>query len=118
MSHYYRATSQQFAGRQQRMWRRNQNITSFAPSVALGPVSHTILIAMMVAVLGLLYLTQVTKTSGYSYDINTLEQRLESLTLEKEELTNQNARLSALKNVENSDVAKAMTAPSTTNYAN
>ena len=72
----------------------------------------------MIAILGLIYLTQVTKTSGYSYDINGLEQQLESLTLEKEELTNQNARLSALKQVENSNVAKAMTTPSSINYAN
>ncbi len=118
MSHYYRVSSQQFATRQQRMWRRNQNITSFAPSEALGPISHTILIALMIAILGLIYLTQVTKTSGYSYDINGLEQQLESLTLEKEELTNQNARLSALKQVENSNVAKAMTTPSSIKYTN
>lgn len=118
MSHYYRVSSQQFASRQQRMWRRNQNITRFAPAEALGPISHTILIALMVAVLGLIYLMQVTKTSGYSYDINGLEQKMESLTLQKEELTNQNARLSALKNVENSSVAKAMPEPSSVNYAN
>lgn len=117
MSHYYRMSSQQFAGRQQRMWRRNQNIVSFAPTQALGPISHTILIALMIAVLGLIYLTQVTKTSGYGYDINGLEQKLETLSLEKEELANQNARLSALKSVESSNVAKAMTAPQTTEYA-
>lgn len=116
MSHYYRATSQQFAARQQRMWRRNQNITSFAPSVSLGPISHTILVALMIAVLGLIYLTQVTKTSGYGYDINGLEQKLETLSVQKEELTNQNARLSALKTVENSDVAKAMPSPEQVTY--
>lgn len=116
MSHYYRATSQQFASRQQRMWRRNQNITAFAPSIALGPVSHTIIVAMMIAVLGLIYLTQVTKTSTYGYDINSLEQKLETLTYQKEELTNQNARLSALKTVENSDVAKAMPSPQQVDY--
>ncbi len=117
MSHYYRTASTQFAARQQRMWRRNQNITTFVPSVSLGPISHTILIALMIAVLGLIYLTQVTKTSNYGYDINGLEQKLESLTLEKEELANQNARLSALKTVESSNVAKAMTAPAATEYA-
>lgn len=117
MSHYYRSTSQQFASRQQRMWRRNQNIAAFAPSVSLGPISHTIMVALMIAVLGLIYLTQVTKTSSYGYDINELEQKLETLSLQKEELTNQNARLSALKTVENSDVAKAMPAPERIEYA-
>lgn len=118
MSQYYRMSSQQFSGRQQRMWRRNQNIVSFAPTQNLGPITHTIVIALMVAILGLIYLTQVTKTSGYGYDINTLEQKLETLSLEKEELVNQNARLSALKNVESSNVAKSLAEPKTTEYTN
>lgn len=117
MSHYYRATSQQFASRQQRMWRRNQNTVAFAPTEALGPISHTIIIALMVTVLGLIYLTQVTKSGDYSYDINGLETKYKALTLEKEELVNQNARLAALKSVQNSNVAKSMATPSQTEYA-
>ena len=111
MSHYYRTAAPTFAPRQERMWRRNQNTVAFAPSIALGPISHTILIALMVAVLGLIYITQVTKTSSYSYDIDALNDKLAQLTTKKEELTNQNARLQALKNVESSDIAKAMTTP-------
>ena len=111
MSHYYRTAAPAFSSRQERMWRRNQNTVAFAPSVALGPISHTILIALMIAVLGLIYITQVTKTSSYSYDIDALNDKLAQLTTKKEELSNQNARLQALRSVENSDIARAMTTP-------
>jgi len=62
-----RTTSMGFSGRQQRMWRRNQNTVPFASATVLGPVTHTVLIALMIAVLGLIYLTQVTKTSLYGF---------------------------------------------------
>lgn len=99
------------------MWRRNQNTARFVPSVSLGPISHTILIALMVAVLGLIYLTQVAKFSAYSYDINSREEELATLKSQKEDLVNENARLQALSNVSGSDVAKAMPSPAATEYA-
>ncbi len=111
MSHYYRTASPAFSSRSERMWRRNHNTVAFAPTAALGPISHTILIALMIAVLGLIYITQVAKTSSYSYDINALNEKMSQLSVKKEELANQNARLQALKNVENSSVAQAMTTP-------
>lgn len=116
MSQHLRTSGREFSSRQQRMWRRNQNTVAFAPSTALGPISHTVLVALMMAVLGLIYLTQVTKTSIYGYDINESETRLSALSAEKEDLENENARLQALKNVSNSDVAKALTSPSSTEY--
>ena len=119
MSHYYRSNRQQrtFTSRQDRNWRRNQNTVTFTPTAALGPISHTVLVALMIAVLGMIYLMQVTKTSTFSYDINDRQEKLSALKLEKEDLANENARLQALKNVAGSDVAKAMTAPASTEYA-
>lgn len=117
MSHYYRASAPAFSSRQERMWRRNQNTVAFAPSIKLGPISHTVLIALMVATLGLIYLTQVTRSGAYSYDIYSLDQQLASLQQQKDDLANQNARLQALSTVANSSVAKAMTTPTTTEYA-
>ena len=118
MSHYYRATARRHANRQESSWRRNQNVTKFAPAVQLGPISHTVLVALMVTVLGLIYLTQVTKTSTYGYDINEREELLSALKVEKENLENENARLQALNNIASSDVAQAMTDPESTDYAN
>lgn len=113
----YRTTTPSLALRENRMWRRNQNTTRFAPSVALGPVTHTVLVALMIAVLGLIYLTQVTKTSTYGYQIDELETKRSALLAERQDLENENARLQALERVKNSRVASAMQAPSSTEYA-
>ncbi len=99
------------------MWRRNQNTVAFAPSVTLGPVAHTVLVALMIAVLGLIYLTQVTKTSTYGYQLDSLETKRASLLAERQDLENENARLQALERVKNSSVAAAMTEPASTEYA-
>lgn len=72
----------------------------------------------MIAVLGLIYLTQATKTTAYSYEAEGLDSQLSELSVKKSELEVQNARLTALGKVKNSNVASAMTEPSETNYAN
>ena len=112
----YRSTTSALAMRDTRMWRRNQNTTRFVPSVSLGPVSHTILVALMIAVLGLIYLTQVTKTSTYGYQLDTLETQRASLLAERQDLENENARLQALERVRTSSVASTMREPASTEY--
>lgn len=109
-----RRSSQEFSSRQQRMWRRNQNTVAFAPAMTLGPVAHTVLIALMVAVLGLIYLTQVTKTSFYGYQLDARQTKLADLQDTKRDLQAENARLSALERVSSSSVAAALTEPSST----
>ena len=118
MSHYYRSSARTAMRKKEQSWRRNQNSTAFAPAMQLGPISHTVIVALMIAVLGLIYLTQVTKTSAYGYDINERTEQLTALKLQKEDLENENARLQALQNVASSDVAQAMTEPDTIQYAN
>lgn len=98
-------------------WRRNQNTVRHQLATGLGPVSHTVLIAIMLAILGLIYLTQITKTSAYGYQINDLKTKNDQLLTEKRDLEVESARLQALERVKNSDVAKAMTTPSQTDYA-
>ena len=117
MSHHYRTSSRDFSSRQKRMWRRNQNTVAFAPTVALGPISNTILITLMVTVLGIIYVTQVTKTGTYGYDIDGRNEKLTALKFEKEDLENENARLQSLKDIASSDVAKAMVKPESVEYA-
>ena len=56
----------QFNSRRQTNWQRNQNTVAFASAIKLGPVTHTVLIALMITILGLIYLTQATRASGYS----------------------------------------------------
>lgn len=106
------------AARPERQWRRNQNTVAYATTAKLGPIAHTVIIALMIAVLGLIYLTQVTKTSFFGYQLNDKQTQLDTLATERQNLEIENARLQALERVKNSDVAKAMTTPVSTEYAN
>jgi len=101
----------QFNSRRQTNWQRNQNTVAFASAVKLGPISHTVLVALMITVLGLIYLTQATRVSGYDYAANAISDKISSLTEQKDNLEVENARLTALQTVKNSNVAKAMTTP-------
>lgn len=101
----------------QQALRRNQNTVRFKLPAGLGPVSHTVLIALMLAVLGLVYLTQITKTSLFGYQMKDLNNQKEQLISENSDLQVETARLQALERVQQSNVAKAMTAPAATDYA-
>ena len=79
-------------------------------------MAHTVLIALMIAVLGLIYLTQITKTSTYGYELSDLETRRTELVSQKENLEVENARLQAMERVEDSNVARSMAEPESTEY--
>lgn len=102
--------------RRQSNWNRNQNITRFSPSVKLGPVAHTVLVALMITVLGLIYLTQATRATSYDYQAQEIESQIAELTDQKTDLEVENARLTALESVRNSTVAQTMSSPSDTAY--
>lgn len=93
----------------QRFAHRNQNTTSFrSREKTLGPVSNTIMLIVLACLLGLLYLTQVTKTNALGYKISELSEQHSSLEAEHAELEIASARLQALDRVKDSDVAKSM----------
>ncbi|HLC91993.1 MAG TPA: hypothetical protein VJC09_02990 [Candidatus Saccharimonadales bacterium] len=90
-------------------WSKNQNSTSFAlERYTLGPISNTIILIVLACLLGLLYLTQVTKATAYGYKINALNQQQTKLQNEHQELQNASARLHALDRVSRSSVAKTL----------
>ncbi len=105
-----------YVNRRQQNWSRNQNTTRFQSAVKLGPVAHTVLVALMIIVLGLIYVTQATRTTGYDYEVQKIDSQIAQLNEQKGELEIENARLTALETVKNSSVAKEMTAPSSTQY--
>jgi len=107
----------QFQTQRQGNWNRNQNTTRFASNVKLGPVTHTVLVALMITVLGLIYLTQATRATGYDYEAQKIDSKIADLTTQKTDLEVENARLTALDNVQNSSVAREMTKPAQTDYA-
>lgn len=93
----------------QRYASRNQNTTSFrAKGKAIGPVSNTIILIVLACIVGLLYLTQVTKTNAYSYQINELKDQHASLKTEHDQLAIDSARLQAQERVKDSKVAKSL----------
>ena len=79
-------------------------------------MSHTVLVAMMVAMLGIIYLTQVTKTSSYGYAIENLNNQKTELVAKKSELQVESARLKSLQKIQSSEVAANLTQPSSTDY--
>lgn len=105
-----------YVNRRQQNWSRNQNTTRFQSAVKLGPVAHTVLVALMIIVLGLIYVTQATRKTGYDYEVQKIDSQIAELNEQKGELEIENARLTALETVKNSAVAKEMTAATNTQY--
>jgi hypothetical protein len=92
---------------------RNQNSVTFrTQSRTLGPISNTIILIVLACLLGLLYLTQVTKTNAYGYQINSLQQQQSQLTTQYDNLQVASARLQSLSRVQSSTVAKNLVAVS------
>lgn len=94
----------------QRYQRPNQNAVSFRRSErTLGPISNTIILIVLACLLGLLYLTQVTKTDAYGYKIASLDAQQTQLKSENDDLEVASARLQSLNRVQTSAVAKNLT---------
>jgi cell division protein FtsL len=104
-------------GRKTAVYGRNKNATAFrAQDRAFGPISNTIILIVLALVLGLLYLTQATKTNAYGYQINSLRQEQTKLNTEHDDLAVASARLRSVERVQNSEQAKGLVsvAPSAT----
>lgn len=97
---------------------RNRNSVSFKVQArALGPVSNTIILIVLACLLGLLYLTQVTKTNAFGYQINSLQQEQTKLESQHDDLEVASARLQSLNRVSDSSIAKNMVSVAPTDTA-
>ncbi|MDR0591614.1 MAG: hypothetical protein LBG75_03645 [Candidatus Nomurabacteria bacterium] len=105
-----------FCARRSSGYSRNTNTVRFKPEVKLGPVTHTVFVALLITVLGLIYLTQAAKITGYDYESEKIDKEIARLTEQKEDIEVENARLTALSTVSGSDVAKDMVKPATVGY--
>ena len=93
----------------QRYARRNQNSVTFKKdSTKLGPVSNSVALIVLACLLGLVYLTQVTKTNAYSYQIRNLQIEQTSLKDERDELEVSAARLQALDTIKDSTKVQSL----------
>ncbi len=96
---------------------RHQNAVSFREQAkSLGPVSNAIILVVLSCLIGLLYLTQVTKTNANGYKIDSLQKQHAQLEKQHEELELTAARMQSLDRVAGSDANKNLVsvAPSAT----
>ena len=105
------------AGNNSSSFSLNQNLTKFRSGRRMGPITNAVLIIVIVAMLGMLYLTQLTKTGSFSYQLNSIDQQKTALTAEQDNLQVENARLQSLATISNSQVAANMTTPASVSSA-
>jgi len=100
-------------GRQRYATKSKNMVGHRARGKSIGPVSNTIILIVLTCLVGLLYLTQVTKTNAYSYKINDLKKKQAGLRDAHDQLAIDSARLQAQDRIKNSEVAKGLvsTAP-------
>lgn len=97
------------ASRRGTLGRRNQNSVAFTRAgKALGPISNSVILIVLACLIGLLYLTQVTKTNSYGYSINTLKEQQAQLKDQKTDLEVKAARLQSFDRVAASPAAKKL----------
>lgn len=101
--------SNSLAVNRQKFSTRNQNITRFKTRKGnIGPISNTIILIVLACLLGLLYLTQVTKTNAFSYQINSLQQQQTQLQSQHDQLEINAARLQSVERVASSTVSQQL----------
>lgn len=105
----YMTYSSSLAMSRRRFASRHQNAVSFQEQTrSIGPVSNTIILVVLSCLLGLLYLTQVTKTNSSGYVINDLQQQHTQLQKEHEDLELTAARLQSLDRVASSPANQSL----------
>lgn len=93
----------------QRFAARHQNAVNFKEQArTIGPVSNTIILVVLSCLLGLLYLTQVTKTNATGYKIDSLQTQYVELQKEHDDLELSAARLQSMDRVASSEAAQSL----------
>lgn len=92
---------------------RNKNVTPYREQTkTIGPISNTIVLIVLACLLGLLYLSQVTKTNAYGFETTRLQERQTELRAEHAELELSAARLQSAERVRSSGVAQGLVSAS------
>lgn len=111
--------SQSLSIQKSNVYRRGANTFSLSRGRAkLGPVTTAVVVLALVCLLGMVYLTQVTKTNSLGYELSSLTQKEEELQKEKADLDIESVRLQSIEKVKSSQVAGTMTTIKPSAYAN
>jgi len=97
-------------------WVRNRNIVRHTPK-ALGSVSQSVILGVLVLVVGLIYVTQGTKATSYDYELSRIDNEIARLEAEKEDLAVERAKLTSVASSNSNEVAMAMEAGEVSGYA-
>lgn len=90
--------------------RRSQTVGTYQLSrTGFGPITNALFLAAVLAVMGLIYLTQITKTSVFGFEVNELKQQKETLEQTNQSLRIESARLQAIERIKQSEVANQLT---------
>lgn len=94
----------------QAAYQKNRNVITMSASKAgLGPVSNAIVLILVMCLLGLMYLTQVTKTNALGYKVSELNTKQAQLKEDYASLEVESVRLQSLERIKSSEVAQKMT---------
>lgn len=111
--------SQSISIQKNQVYRRGQNTYSIARSRSrLGPVTTVVLLLSMVSLIGIMYLSQVTRTNTLGYKLSSLQQEESKLQKEHADLEVETVRLQSIEKVKNSQIAEALVPIKPTAYAN
>jgi cell division protein FtsL len=90
--------------------RRSQSVGRYEFSRrGLGPVANAMLLIAVLAIMGLIYLTQITKTSVFGFEVSELKDKKQALEEQNQNLRIEHARLQAVERIEQSQVAGQLT---------
>ena len=98
--------------------RRNRNLSAHAATASMGPITTSLLLAVIIGVLALLYLTQITKTSVYGYQVNNLSSQHDELVARGQELQVEAARLQSIANISDRRVVGSLSPETSPQFVN
>ena len=100
-------------------YQRNRNVVSIRTTKpSIGPVTNIIVLILVACLLGLVYLTQVTKTNALDYKVSELSNKQIELKEEYASLEVDAQRLQSLERVKNSQTAQNMVTTKPTAFVN
>jgi hypothetical protein len=111
--------SQSISIQKNQVYRRGQNTYSFMKTgTKIGPVSTAVICLALISLLGVVYLTQVTRTNSLGYQVSSLQQKEETLRKNKSDLDIEAVRLQSIEKIKSSQVATALVPLKPSAYAN
>jgi hypothetical protein len=97
--------------------RRNQNLYRSKSELKLGPISSGFVIIAIVAILALLYLNAITKTSVFGYQLSQLQTQHSAVISANQELEVEAARLTSIEQIQNSKAVQGLVPTTQVTYA-